>query len=467
MISSSIKNEEVPALDEEVEAPDSVEEADEPTESDGKTGSETLDDLVGLYFAESGRTPLLTAEEEKWLGIQIEEGKYLEQHERTWGDLHGIPAAGGYLVRSIAEDFCREPSLFDALCRDIELSAQENIINKTSDPAFRQAIDGLIDPQMSGRLAEITGLSEEDAVNALVRLSLASRLLPWSLLPGAGECRCVRDFSELLHTETMDQVLQNTAGELWLHFDRVRERAHRASNHLVEANLRLVISMVKKRYRSYGVSFLDLIQEGNMGLIHAVSKFDHRRGYKFSTYATWWIRQSINRAIAQQSRVVRLPVHMAEIMTKLARATQVLGQEFGRRPTTEELASEMGVPSDKVDWAMKASIGEPVSLETIVGKDGEGSKLEDLIEDRTRLSPEDEVAEATLREVVRNAVSSLPPRESKIIELRFGLVDGHSRTLEEIGDEFGITRERARQIEREALRKLRHPSRSQSLRTYL
>lgn len=445
---------------------DEEEEVEAEAEEESRSDLESLDDLVGLYFAESGRTPLLTAEEERTLGIQIEEGKYIAEAEQKAQTVHNGAPFSVTLLNVVAADLCRNPSLFEALCSELGLEREEGIAERVRENTFRRAVDGLIDPQISGRLADLSGLGEEEVLGCLVKLSLASRVIPWSIMD-CPETVSVIDLVEYIESAPVKNRLCQSENDLVRHFERIKERAHRAANHLVEANLRLVISMVKKRYRSYGVSFLDLIQEGNMGLIHAVSKFDHRRGYKFSTYATWWIRQSINRAIAQQSRVVRLPVHMAEIMTKLARANQVLAQEFGRRPTTDELASEMGVPSDKVDWAMKASVGEPVSLETIVGKDGEGSKLEDLIEDRTRLSPEEQVAEATLKEVVRNAVSSLPPRESRIIELRFGLLDGHSRTLEEIGDEFGITRERARQIEREALRKLKHPSRSQTLRTYL
>jgi RNA polymerase primary sigma factor len=241
-------------------------------------------------------------------------------------------------------------------------------------------------------------------------------------------------------------------------------KAREAKGELVKANLRLVIS-IARRYINRGLPFLDLIQEGNIGLMKAVDKFEYQRGYKFGTYATWWVRQAITRAIADQARTIRLPVHMNEIINKLNRTSRTLVQQMGREPTLEEIAERMGVSLDKVQKILKIT-RKPISLETPVGEE-EDSRLEDFIEDKEVISPQDAAISSNMRKQIQKVLSTLNKREEKIVRMRFGIGEKHDHTLEEVGQDFDVTRERVRQIEEKALRKLKHSSRADKLRSFI
>ncbi len=267
-----------------------------------------------------------------------------------------------------------------------------------------------------------------------------------------------------MYLKEIGRVPLLTAAEEVEYATRIEQGDEEAKRRLAEANLRLVVS-IAKRYVGRGMLFLDLIQEGNLGLIKAVEKFDYRKGFKFSTYATWWIRQAITRAIADQARTIRIPVHMVETINKLIRVSRQLLQDLGREPAPEEIAAKMEIPVERVREIMKIA-QEPVSLETPIGEE-EDSHLGDFIEDEDALAPAEAASYMLLREQLEEVLETLTPREEKVLRLRFGLDDGRQRTLEEVGHVFGVTRERIRQIEAKALRKLRHPSRSKKLKDYL
>ncbi len=379
--------------------------------------SVSLDDPVRMYLKEIGRVSLLTANDEVELAQAIEAKP-----------LHDAMKA----LNVVEEVDGRQRSIDELLPEVVERLA--TVKRKGQQQHIAQELIGLAD------LSRLPSLTDAAAAE---RKRIASN--------GAARPRVRADALEQY------RIARYRLTERY-------ERAYEAKQRLTEANLRLVVSIAKK-YIGRGMSFLDLIQEGNMGLIRAVEKFDYHKGYKFSTYATWWIRQAITRAIADQARTIRIPVHMVETINKLVRVSRRLLQELGREPSDDEIGEEMGITPEKVREIVKVS-QDPVSLETPIGEE-EDSHLGDFVEDREAVSPSDAASLTMLHSEVEDVLDTLTPRERRVLQLRFGLIDGHQRTLEEVGKRFGVTRERIRQIEAKALRKLRHPSRSKKLRDYL
>jgi RNA polymerase primary sigma factor len=455
LVEKTLEEQEEPSAEAEDEETDWYSEAE---------NNQVLDDPVRMYLREIGRVHLLTFTDERVLARKLEANKRLEALKKELAEREGRPPRPWELTIALLSLVVAAAPLLEVLGKQLGLPRNLTLSQIADHPKLRGAIDAELDPEL---MAQVAGALGEDVAKIqaeVIALSLDSQLLPTDAVDLL-EDRTLGQLEEALNQPGFYEQLHTMDHLVSAHLDSIKGESARAQALLTEANLRLVVSVAKK-YTGRGMALLDMIQEGSIGLIRAVEKFDYRKGFKFSTYATWWIRQGITRAVADQARTIRLPVHMWETVNKLTRQQRQLVQMYGREPTPGEIGRAMDFSPEKVEEILKLC-REPISLETPIGEEEDGAHLWDILQDRNAPSPADIATVQILKQQIQNVLQTLTDREARVLQLRFGLEDGRSRTLEEVGGEFGVTRERIRQIEVKALRKLRHPTCLRKLRDFV